>query len=105
MLVNGMVRVIKINIEWVTEDADSLFKSYSVFLKITCRLLFIPLKVHETEYSIEAFELARASSKAFIYANLHPIKTRGCLTRSSLSPGRWQSILSRIERSSYRHRL
>ncbi len=52
MLFNRMLRVIKIDVEWVSEDAGSFRERDSVLLKITRCLCFIPLIIHETKYNI-----------------------------------------------------
>ena len=55
MLLTRMLRVIKIDVERVSEDAGSFLERNSVLLKITPCLCFIPLIIHEMKYSIWAF--------------------------------------------------
>ena len=52
MLVNGVVRVIKIDVKRVVEDGGCFLKRNTMFLEITRGLFLITLITHVTEYSI-----------------------------------------------------
>jgi hypothetical protein len=52
MLVNGMVRVVKINVKWIAENAGGLLERNPMFFKITLGLFLIPLITHAVEYTI-----------------------------------------------------
>jgi hypothetical protein len=51
MLINGMVRVIKINVKRIIKDGGSFLKRNSMLLKVTCPLFVFPLIIHVVEYS------------------------------------------------------
>ncbi len=71
MLIDGMVRIIKINIKRITENSSSIFKHYSVLLNIGGGLFVIPFTIHKRSIAF-GFQLEAAWSD-------------GCL----LSPPTW----------------
>jgi hypothetical protein len=70
MLVNGMVRVIKIDIERIAEDGGRVLKRNPVFLEITRCFFLVPLTIHVMEYSIvgSAISEIRALLESITYA-------------------------------------
>ena len=47
MLINGMVRIIKINVKRITENGGSFLKRNSMLLNIPRCLFLVPLVIHE----------------------------------------------------------
>ena len=56
MLVNGMVRIIKINVKRVVEDGNGFLKRNAMFVEVARSLFLIPLITHVTEYNIGSYE-------------------------------------------------
>ena len=52
MLLNGVVRVIEIDVKRIREGGCGFLKRNTMLLKIGRRLFFVPLIIHTSEYSI-----------------------------------------------------
>jgi hypothetical protein len=59
-----MIRIIEIDVERIIKDCGSIREGYSVLLKITRRLLFVPLIIHETQYTIWLSTVSREMPNA-----------------------------------------
>jgi len=47
-----MIRIIEIVVKGIIKDCGRVREGYSVLLKIKCRLLFVPLIIRGTKYTI-----------------------------------------------------